>query len=208
MWLLPSKYSFRFFKRTKNSVALDVSQNEDALKFGLSVDGEVKDSRRRLFLKLLGCAGVGIFAASVLPKKAEAIIMGGTPSSAVVGLKNSSNTRVNPATEDSLLTLIKGQGVSKVTTSLAASGNVKVPTGGTKLRVYATRFSLTADATAVSFSFTSGGTIYETFKAPKTGGLYGSNNHPNYVEGGIDEALYCTITGTTTVQINVDYLEV
>ena len=33
-------------------------------------------------------------------------------------------------------------------------------------------------------------------------------NHPNYIEGGVDEVLYCFIVGTTTVQINIDYLEV
>lgn len=77
-----------------------------------------------------------------------------------------------------------------------------------KIRVYASRFSLTADATSVSFRFTSGGTDHEKYVSPKTGGLYGSNNHPNYIEGGVDEVLYCVISGTTTVQINVDYLEV
>jgi hypothetical protein len=100
------------------------------------------------------------------------------------------------------------QGVTKLTTSLASSGNVRVPASGKKIRVYATRFSLTADATSVSFRFTSSGTDYEKYLSPKTGGLYGSNNHPNFVEGGVDEALYCVISGTTTVQINVDYLEV
>ena len=28
------------------------------------------------------------------------------------------------------------------------------------------------------------------------------------IEGGIDEVLYCAISGTTTVQINIDYLEI
>ena len=49
---------------------------------------------------------------------------------------------------------------------------------------------------------------YEKYVSPKTGGLYGSNNHPNYIEGGVNEVLYCNISGTTTVQINIDYLEV
>jgi hypothetical protein len=60
----------------------------------------------------------------------------------------------------------------------------------------------------VSFRFTAGGTDYEKYVTPKSGGLYGSNNHPNYIEGGVDEVLYCNISGTTTVQINIDYLEV
>lgn len=169
---------------------------------------DVPDENKRIFLKALGVAGVGIAASQLLPKKAEALVMGSTPSSSVVGLKNASNTRINPATEETLEALISGQSVSKLTTSLSASGNVLVPGSGNKIRVYASRFSLTADATSVSFRFTSGGTDHEKYVAPKTGGLYGANNHPNYVEGGVDEALYCVISGTTTAQINIDYLEV
>ncbi len=169
---------------------------------------EYVDARKRSFLKLASMAGLGAVAVSMIPKKAEAYVMGASPTSSVVGVKNSSNTRVNPATEDTLLTLLAGQGVVKLTTTLAASGNVRVPASGKKIRVYSTRFSLTADMTSVSFRFTSGGTDYEKYVSPKTGGLYGSNNHPNYVEGGVDEALYCVINGTGSVQINMDYMEV
>jgi hypothetical protein len=62
--------------------------------------------------------------------------------------------------------------------------------------------------TSVSFRFTSGGTDFEKYVAPRTGGLYGTNNHPNYKEGGVDEVVYCAINGTGNVQINIDYLEV
>jgi hypothetical protein len=134
--------------------------------------------------------------------------MGSTPTSNVVGVKNASNTRINPATKDTLATLKNGQGVSKLTTSLSSSGTVYTPGSGKKIRVYASRFSLSADATYVSFRFTAGGTDHEKYVSPKTGGLYGANNHPNYIEGGVNEVLYCVISGTTTVQINIDYLEV
>jgi hypothetical protein len=107
-----------------------------------------------------------------------------------------------------LATLKNGQGVSKLTTSLSSSGTVYTPGSGKKIRVYASRFSLSADATYVSFRFTAGGTDHEKYVSPKTGGLYGANNHPNYIEGGVNEVLYCVISGTTTVQINIDYLEV
>jgi len=194
----------------KNSIA--VPENGGNLGIHTKVIGSVNlpvtDDSKRFFLKALGVAGLGLAATQLLPKKAEALVMGSTPSSSVVGVKNSSNTRINPATEDTLSTLITGQGVTKLSLNLAASGNVRTPASGKKIRVYATRFSLTADATSVSFRFTSGGTDYEKYVSPKTGGLYGSNNHPNFVEGGVDEVLYCVISGTTTVQINVDYLEV
>ena len=159
-------------------------------------------------MKVLGATGLGLVATTMLPKKADALVMGGTPSTSVMGVKNSSNTRINPATEETVSSLLSGQGVTKLTTSLSSSGNVRVPASGKKIRVYASRFSLTADATSVSFRFTSSGTDHEKYLSPKTGGLYGSNNHPNYVEGGVDEALYCVISGTTTVQINIDYLEI
>lgn len=166
------------------------------------------DNQRRSFLKIAGIAGLGVVASTMLPKSAEAYVLGSTPSSSVVGLKDDSNTRINPATEETVAALLTGQSVEKLSLSLSASGNVLVPGSGKKIRVYASRFSLTADASSVSFRFTSGGTDHEKYVNPKTGGLYGANNHPNYIEGGVDEVLYCVIAGTTTVQINIDYLEV
>lgn len=166
------------------------------------------DDKKRLFLKVASVAGLGIAASAIFPNSADAYVAGSTPTSNVVGLKDDSNTRINPATEETVSSLLTGQSVIKLSTNLSASGNVHTPGSGKKIRVYASRFSLTADATSVSFRFTSGGTDYEKYLSPKAGGLYGSNNHPNYVEGGVDEVLYCVISGTTNVQINVDYLEV
>lgn len=166
------------------------------------------DSGKRTFLKLAAVAGLGVVASQMLPKQASAFVMGSAPTSGVVGVKNSSNTRINPATEESLQDIVTGQEVTKHTANLSASGIVYTPTSGKKVRVYSTRFSMTADLTSVSFRFTSGGTDHELYLAPKTGGLYGSNNHPNFVEGGVNEVLYCVIVGTASVQINIDYLEV
>ncbi|MCE9628791.1 MAG: hypothetical protein K8Q91_02225 [Candidatus Vogelbacteria bacterium] len=214
---IPEKYSFKLvsLSELKN---LSSSKDSLAVSSGLEISPETIpatsspdqeiDNNKRNFLKIAGIAGLGLVASQILPKKADALIMGSTPSSSVVGIKDDTNTRINPATEETLTSLLTGQGVTKLTTSLAASGNVRTPASGKKIRVYASRFSLTADATSVSFRFTAGGTDYEKYLAPKTGGLYGSNNHPNYVEGGVDEVLYCNIAGTTTVQINIDYLEV
>lgn len=166
------------------------------------------DERKRTFLKAMGGVGLGVVAASLIPRGADALVMGGTPSTSVVGLKNDANTRVNPATEETLQEILSGQGILKKTIVLSSSGTVHTPGSGQKIRVYASRFSLTADATSVSFRFTAGGTDHEKYSTPKAGGLYGSNNHPNYIEGGIDQVLYCVISGTTSVQINIDYLEV
>jgi hypothetical protein len=195
------------FKR--KSVHKNTDANEVIIATPAKHDGSVAaDDKKRAFLKIASIAGASLIASQLLPKKADALIMGSTPSSSVVGVKDDANNRINPATEETLSSLITGQGVTKLTTSLAASGTVCTPGSGKKIRVYASRFSLTADAASVSFRFTSGGTDYEKYLAPKTGGLYGSNNHPNYIEGGVDQVLYCNIDGTTTVQINIDYLEV
>lgn len=168
----------------------------------------IVDARKRSFLKLASMAGLGAVALGVLPKKAEAYVMGSSPTSSVVGVKNSSDVRVDPATEDTLQSLLTGQSVSKMTVTLTSSGIVKTPASGKKIRVYANRFSLSADMTDISFRFTAGGTDYEKYVSPKTGGLYGANNHPNFVEGGVDQEVYCVIVGTGNVQINLDYLEV
>ena len=46
--------------------------------------------------------GVGAVATYLIPKKAEALVFGSTPTSNVVGVKNASNVKINPATEDTL----------------------------------------------------------------------------------------------------------
>jgi hypothetical protein len=188
---------------SENKITAEVHEEVATETIDLTVD-----NNRRLFLKVAGVAGLGLAAGALFPKSAEAYVAGSTPTSNVVGLKNDTNTRINPATEETLGSLLSGQGVTKLSVNLTSSGVVRTPAVGKKIRVYASRFSLTADATSVSFRFTAGGTDYEKYLSPKTGGLYGSNNHPNYIEGGIDEVLYCDISGTTTVQINIDYLEV
>lgn len=204
--IAPHKYSFKLIKRKK--IKKRTAKSVRTRVAAASTEKKVGDFDKRFFLKVLGTAGLGLFAATLFPKKADALIMGSTPASNVVGVKDADNIRINPATEESLQDLLKGQGVQKATVSLSASGNVLTPTSSKKLRIYSSRFSLSADATSVSFRFTSGGSDREKYISPKTGGLYGANNHPNYIEGGVDEVLYCVISGTTTIQINIDYLEV
>lgn len=64
------------------------------------------DEQKRLFLRLAGVAGLGAVAATVLPNKAQAYVMGSSPTSGVVGMKDSSNARINPAEEDGNLATI------------------------------------------------------------------------------------------------------
>jgi hypothetical protein len=201
--LTHNKNSFLLISKNKlvESKIQDTTQIEELVK-------NIADFDKRDFLKILGVAGLGLAATSLFPNKSDAYVVGSTPTSNVVGVKNATNTKINPATEETLQSLITGQGVTKLSINLSSSDTVINPTSGKKIRVYASRFSLTADATSVSFRFTAGGTDHEKYVSPKTGGLYGANNHPNYIEGGVNEVLYCVIDGTTTVQINIDYLEV
>lgn len=158
------------------------------------------DERRRIFLKGLVVVVAGAIASTLLPKKAEALVMGSSPGTSVLGVRDASNTRINPAR-------LEGNSVTKKTVVLSSSGIVHTPSSGKKIHLYTSKFSLDATMTSISFRFTSGGTDFEKYLAPRTGGLYGTNNHPNYIEGGTNEALYCAIDGTGNVQINIDYLE-
>lgn len=107
----------------------------------------------------------------------------------------------------SLIDKMENTAILKKTIALTGSGNVHTPGSGKKIRIFNLKFSLSADMTDVAFKFGSG-SAFEKYLAPKTGGLYGSNTHPDYNEGAVDEILKCDITGTGTVQINLEYVEV
>lgn len=77
---------------------------------------------KRTFLKVLGIAGASIVGSLLLPKKADALIMGSAPTTGVVGVKNSANARINPATEETVSSLLKPTDL----TFDAGSLNVKV----------------------------------------------------------------------------------
>lgn len=107
----------------------------------------------------------------------------------------------------SLIDKMENTAILKKTIALTGSGSVHTPASGKKIRIFNLKFSLSADMTDVAFKFGTG-SAFEKYLAPKTGGLYGSNTHPDYNEGAIDEVLKCDITGTGTVQINLEYVEV
>jgi len=58
------------------------------------------DDNRRTFMKVAGVAGIGLAASALLPKSTNAYVAGSTPTSNVVGIKNVSNAKINPATEE------------------------------------------------------------------------------------------------------------
>lgn len=102
-------------KKTKNlkpKITIETKKEKIVNKLDLTnikkVENSGVDDNKRLFLKVAGVAGLGLAASTLLPKSAEAYVTGSTPTSNVVGAKNASNVRINPATEDTLA-LIKAQ---------------------------------------------------------------------------------------------------
>ncbi|MEK7185657.1 MAG: hypothetical protein AAB726_03475 [Patescibacteria group bacterium] len=101
---------------------------------------KVSDHGKRNFLKAAGVVGVGVIVSQLAPKKAHALIMGSSPTTGVVGVKDSANERINPATEETVSSLLKptdldfdGSGYLNVnvqttsasgTSSFSDSGNV------------------------------------------------------------------------------------
>lgn len=85
----------------------DISQSTDSINSPQADEEQTKvnDQGKRNFLKFAGIAGAGIAAATLLPNKAHALIMGSSPTTGVVGVKNAANTRINPATEETVSSL-------------------------------------------------------------------------------------------------------
>ena len=63
------------------------------------------DNNKRTFLKVAGVTGLGLATTVLFPKAVDAYVAGSTPTSNVVGLKDDANTRINPATEETVSTL-------------------------------------------------------------------------------------------------------
>ncbi|MEX2013945.1 MAG: hypothetical protein WD896_01165, partial [Parcubacteria group bacterium] len=54
---------------------------------------KVSDHGKRNFLKVAGIAGAGLIVSQLSPKKAQALIMGSSPTTGVVGVKDATNVR-------------------------------------------------------------------------------------------------------------------
>jgi hypothetical protein len=115
---------------TKNSQKIQIP-----VRSGDVSSAQVSDQQKRTFLKAVGGVGLGAFLLSMLPtSKADALVLGGTPSTSVVGLKDSTNNRINPATEDTLSAAKTDLDNIKTNTDkfqFDGSNNLKVVTSGT-----------------------------------------------------------------------------
>jgi len=128
--MISSGHSFRLLsiKKTKAAHPEQRPSTENQAK---NVES---DSRKRAFLKVAGMAGVGALATTLLPRKADALVFGSDPTTGVVGLKDGSNNRINPATSDiqtSLLTelQLKARKTDVQPVSIGSTVNVAVTSG-------------------------------------------------------------------------------
>lgn len=109
---LPISYSFLL----ANSVTVtpviqsEVQEPATSLPSPSPPDSEppaISDTNKRTFLKAASVAGASLVATLFLPKKAEAFIIGSSPTTGVVGVKDATNARINPATEETLDEVLK-----------------------------------------------------------------------------------------------------
>lgn len=125
--MLSSKYTFTFVSRKKmeslkqksdvSSTRSLISEKKNISKIKNS-ESDV-DANRRAFLKIAGLTGLGVAATALFPKSANAYVAGSTPTSNVVGSKDASNNRINPAKEDGNLATIAGKDFATQTTLAA-----------------------------------------------------------------------------------------
>ncbi len=98
---------FLFIKKATEKTLLVLTKKEPFILKPVSEE-DVDDARLRQFLKALGGVSLGFFLASLLnPKKASAAFFGSIPGPGTVALKDTSDTKINPATEDGNLADIK-----------------------------------------------------------------------------------------------------
>src|SRR3989344_3697188 len=112
---LPNSHSFLLVRSVISKPVIqsgnsDIEESETSSPSPLSEDSgnsTIGNKDKRTFLKVAGIAGAGLVGSLLLPKKADALIMGSSPTTGVVGIKNSTNTRIDPATEGTLGGVLK-----------------------------------------------------------------------------------------------------
>ena len=152
-WLSPSGDSFRLISRIARTGALSNTMTLiPVLAEASAPKAGVTDSNKRFFLKLLGGAGLGFFASTLFANKAEALVLGSHPGSSVVGIKDASNNRINPAKEDgnlaTLVSRIPAQGQATMAAStpvVIASNQSAIPITGSLSATIDTSSVLTTD---------------------------------------------------------------
>lgn len=90
------------FRLSKDQKLKESVQNQASQAAVLVSEKPVIDAKRRSFLKTLGVIGAGVVGASILPKNTQAMTMGAKPGTGILGVKDSSDVIIDPATESTL----------------------------------------------------------------------------------------------------------
>ena len=102
---LPNNYSFLLIRKSIVEPEFTPEAGNVLATIPESTDREqsrVNDQSKRNFLKAASIAGAGIIVSQLSPKKAQALIMGSSPTTGVSGVKDSTNLSINPATEETV----------------------------------------------------------------------------------------------------------
>ena len=119
--MLPKKHSFKLLSTHQVKVIKlerrSVKQNALVVKLEADQSRQAAiDARKRTFLKLASIVSLGAAGSLLLPKKASALVFGSAPANNVVGVKNSANTRIDPATETTVNSIKTATEASKIAT--------------------------------------------------------------------------------------------
>jgi hypothetical protein len=156
--MLSSRHSFRLvsyreIEKVSSDLVLEKTyQNGEINQVSDVENNDVEiDAKKRSFLKMLGVVGVGAIATSLVPKRADALVFGSTPTSNTVGVKNAANVRVNPALED-------GGNLASIKTNTDNLAGIKTDTANL-VNIETNTDNLSAIKTAVESSVTTEGFI-------------------------------------------------
>ena len=102
---------------------------------------------------------------------------------------------------------MSGQLVEKKSFIVSSAGDnlVLTPKNG-KLKVFSVLFHPNADITG-EVTIKLGDRIIAGARNPKTGAIYGFNEHPDFVEGLMNAKLYVTLPSATAVTVDVAWRE-
>jgi len=136
---LPHTHSFLLTRKSiveprlapkAGNVLVTIPQSVESAESTDSEQLKVNDQGKRTFLKVASIAGAGVVASQLLsPNKASALIMGSSPTTGVVGVKDGANARINPATEETVSSLLKPSDLTFDTGSLQVKVT-SLPGGG------------------------------------------------------------------------------
>ncbi len=108
--MIPSKHSFSLLSRKdvkKIRLNLKLSKKKSQiyhLHREVAVIEKEDADKKRAFLRLAGLVSLGVATVTLIPKKASALVFGSSPAASHVGVKDSTNTPIDPVLKSQLPT--------------------------------------------------------------------------------------------------------